>query len=240
MRWDRVDVWLAVGIGLGMMSAAMAEDPSVVSPEDLNAARALERNTYHDDQFGFSITKPEEWVWYTDLAGSESLGLSLVEDVSTKLRAVPIVITRFPVEAKWVLVNPRVSVQVYEITERVPPEGESQVLDSIQQQFLLQAQADPKAAAQVLFPPTVVEIHGVPWRKFGTSAKLSTSAGGKLVDCYTGTYLARRQNYCFLVSFLARMVDVPVYRKEVDRIIGSIVLTVQGEKKDEPGTKTRL
>jgi len=53
MRWNRNEVLIALTVALGADGTVMAQEPSVVTPEGLNAARAVERNTYHDEQFVF-------------------------------------------------------------------------------------------------------------------------------------------------------------------------------------------
>lgn len=239
MRWNRNGMLIALTVALGAAGTVLAQEPSVVTPEDLNAARAVERNTHHDEQFGFSITKPEDWAWYTDLPTPEGVGdAALVNDETTKLRGIPVVIVRFPMEAEWVLVNPRVNVMVYEDLQHILPESESLALDDFAQKALLQFQADTQAQGQVLFPPTVVEISGVAWRKFGCRAKLTS--GGIPIDAYIETYVTLHQRQYFLVNFFARMVDVPLYRREVDGIIRSFVFEDGGGKKDAPGAKINL
>lgn len=79
------------------------------------------------------------------------------------------------------------------------------------------------------------------WRKFGVSMKLPLSyLAEKRFDGYVEAYFALRHHSFFIVTFMARMVDVPLYRHEVDAMIRSIVFEDGGGKKGAPGAKTEL
>lgn len=66
MRWFMIGC--AIGLGSVFASAGWTEEPGVLHPDQLQAAA---RNTYHSDEYGFSITKPDSWVLYEPNANVE-------------------------------------------------------------------------------------------------------------------------------------------------------------------------
>jgi hypothetical protein len=100
-------------IAFSLMAAAnsFAQEPSVISPEELEAAKAIERNTYHNEECGFSITKPEEWVFYTqeEIESGKSSGVGISFTTTAYLKKQGLAgMARFPLGATWVVLSPSV------------------------------------------------------------------------------------------------------------------------------------
>lgn len=198
-----------IGFSLALPSWA-EETESVISPDQLEAAKAVERNTYHNEEYGFSITKPEGWTLHEP--NGVRLGPTFYASTVEFLGGVAL--TQFPPGTQWVLANPQITVQVYKDTLR----GSAELLIT---KLLRTLQERPDFAARVALPPTHLEVNGKTWVKAGAFCKDPTKQN---VETYTEYCVHTMGDKIFLAEFSARSIDVPSIRKEVDSAIQSITL----------------
>jgi hypothetical protein len=216
-----------------------AQEPGVITPEDLETAKEAERNTSTNEQYGFAITKPEEWAFpqpsaiitfrphATTVGGAE---------YAVELDGLVVTVLRFPADAEWILVNPRIRVDAYQLKTPIPQE----VFMNL---WLQNFQADPGLDAQVTGPPTTIEVHGRTLAKAGVFMKAPLSVDEPMkdrVDVYAEYYICvvEPQSKVFVIEFMARPADVPLYRKDVDAMIQSIRITKPRGLQE--GTKAEL
>lgn len=246
MRW----LMLVGLIGVSMMTAsvAWAQEPGVISPDDLEAARAIERNTYHNEQYGFSITKPEEWVLYTesDRLDKTCCGMWLDDSEAWRWKSTAAVVSRFSFDEQWVLVPPMVVIQIY---EAVSPTAVHAVLETpevvsegVMRLLLLGLQAKTALQGQIILAPQRVTLGGKEWRTAAYTATIQTPLpdGTKTaVETYNESSTCATPAGFVWINFIARPVDVPSYRKDVDRIIQSITLSEPTPKPTLGARETR-
>lgn len=238
--WWRVLIW-SFGLSLATTGISWAEEQGVITPEELEQAQAEQRNTYHDEEYGFSITKPEEWALYTAHDPQRELRI-LFSDFSSpdpsgwKLKSRRVAILQFPADTTWVLVNPAVVVAVYETsTDCVRSDCSAETAAS---SLLLSMQATPDDETRIALGIGSIELNEEKWVKYGAFTKVRLRVGDEKLDIYNEFYIHAVENRYFLVQFVARTADVPSVRNDVDRIIQSITITEP--KSTTPGTKTEL
>ncbi|MBI3323945.1 MAG: hypothetical protein HYZ92_01535 [Candidatus Omnitrophica bacterium] len=222
MRWQMLVG--AVGFTLAMNGSIRAEEPGVVSPEQVEAAKTAERNTYRNKEYGFSITKPEEWAFVdSDVRNVFHARLRSDEE---NVRSLGIIagIIRFPANADWVLWNPSALVEVLEF---IKPVTDSELISGI----LLGLQSDSKHPATGVLPPQTVTLYGKSWKKAGIQGKFE----GKKEGLYAEYHVHGLQNRAIKVEFSARTVDVPQHRKDVESVIQSIRIESPGATANPAG-----
>jgi hypothetical protein len=121
-----------------------------------------------------------------------------------------------------VLVNPGIQVDVYQTTGSEPKTNE-EVINAC----LRIAQANPDLPAQVILPPTSIQINGKAWSKAGMVMKIQhPEVKSGPFELYAEVYIHvfDEKNF-FFVQFSAAKGDVPPHRKDIDNILRSIRIT---------------
>ncbi len=221
MRWA-IAGWF-IGFSFATSELSWAKEPGVVTPEELEQGQVMERNTYHSEDRGFSITKPDGWVLDTKESlqeqGREQIPI-FPGSTSVKYEGLIAVVAPFPSGTEWLLVAPRVQAESYQL---LAPALAEQLMNSA----LRETQAGISRQAQVLLEPVTVTINGKNWVRAGFTSKAPApdlSNPKATVDLYEESYMHVSGNRFFVVHFTARPVDVPTYRKEVDSIIQSMTI----------------
>jgi len=212
--WRLIVVGL-IGVCAATASISWAQQPGVISPDDLEAAKAIERNTYRSEAYGISITKPEGWflVGANELTGEPTIPhtkhLSFLGYVAG--------VFSFPPENQWVLINPSVVVEVYDV---VTPFTQEEVANI----YLKDIQAIVGAFVQITMPPTPVSLNGKEWIRAGYFWRGATHREGERTQSYQECYFRIEQQRLILIQVTARPADVPTYRAELDSIIQSVTI----------------
>ena len=219
MRWAIVG-W-CIGFGFATSGLSWAQEPGVVTPDELLAAQ---QNTYHNERWGFSITKPEEWVLYKEEAqlSRDFCGIQVGDSEDVKFAGVVAAVSSFSFDEKWVLLPPTVSVQVYllPLWAGYTAQDLKPAVQEFVNELLQDIQTDPQTAVQVAFAPRAVEINGNRWTTAGFTGTLPVRT--KVAESYVELYMRASGDRLWLVSFWARPVDVPSSRVAVNGIINSL------------------
>jgi hypothetical protein len=227
-------------VGLAAPSASLAQEPGVINPEEMATAA---HNTFVDDEYGFSMIKPDRWVVTTEQAVIDRVRAFHGPNVVSQKHLV--VASKFPLDAPWLLVHPpAVKVSACRLANPLPATEVSIALEQLANQTLQDAQADPERKVKVMLPPGEVEINGVRWVKFSVRHTEQFSVIGREeppveIEMYRESYITMRGDRAFILHFDSRMDEVIESRQDVDRMIQGIVLT-EPTSQAEPGTGKEL
>jgi hypothetical protein len=186
---------------------------------------------YHSPKHGFLIAKPEPWILLTSTEDLERECVGLVIEDSDELvwdEGLAAVTNITPLEPSGLLAvpfSPRIEIDVYRITAPLP---DGTVVERVVDELVRGLQSMPDMYAQVVVPPTDIELSGKSWRMVELSAKMRLPSNEEegMHDVHTRVevYAHAAERKLFLVQFVARTFDVPTYRPAVQQIIGSITL----------------